>query len=189
MIIGDKIKRYREENNLTQEELAKELNITQSHLSKLESGKKAAGRIILRRLIEATGYEEEYWTQRVLEITCSNCGKIARAEARRGNNHIKIKCTCGQKKELVIVTSTRIEMAYEVQEVRMNTETLSLDQVEDEDIINKRIAKLIDEGYSISKDLKKLSATTDLTYKDIKWRIKVLRKSGVIRSGSIRKGK
>lgn len=189
MIIGDKIKRYREENNLTQEELAKELNINQSHLSNLESGKKAAGRIILKRLIEATGYKEEYWIQRVLEITCSNCGKIARAEAVTGNNHIKIKCTCGQRKELLIVTSTKVEMAYEIQDMEKNAENSSLKQMEEEDIINQRIIRLVEAGYPMGEILKKVSASTDLTYKDIKWRITVLRKAGEIRNGTIRKGK
>lgn len=183
MMIGEKIIRYRTENNISQTEFAKKLEIDRTYLSKVENGKKTASRNLLNKLIKETGYGYKYWTQRFLEITCSKCGEIARKEVISGNNHIRIKCSCGVEKELVVVTSTKIEMIYEVQEVRMNLENLSLEKIEEDDIVSERIIKLFKAGYELREVLKKISDTTDLTYKDIKWKIKDLKRRGRIKRG------
>ena len=181
MMIGEKIVRYRTENNISQTELAKKLEIDRTYLSKVENGKKTASRNLLNKLIKETGYGYKYWTQRFLEITCSKCGEIARKEVRSGNNHIRIKCSCGAEKELVVVTSKKIEIAYEVQEVHMNLENLSLEKIEEDDIVNKRIIKLFKAGYEFKEVLKKITTSTNLTYEDVKWKIKDLKKRGSIK--------
>ena len=178
-MIGEKIKRYRLETDMTQCELAKILEIDRTYLSQVENGKKQASRNLINKLVELTGESHNYWTQRIIEITCSNCGEIARAEARLGNNHIKLNCKCGNKKELVIVASTKIEMAYEVKEVKMNLENLSLERIENEDITGRRIIRLIKAGNSDFEIQKKIAATTGLSYEDIKWKIKELKGLGV----------
>jgi len=49
-IIGKRIKKIRQENDLTQAELAEKCNLDVSYISRIESGKKSAGLISLVKL-------------------------------------------------------------------------------------------------------------------------------------------
>lgn len=52
IILGENIKNYRKKRNLTQDELAEKLDISQKHLSNIEVGKKFVTAPLLERISE-----------------------------------------------------------------------------------------------------------------------------------------
>ena len=59
-IIGKNLQRYREENKLTQEELAERVGISTSFCANLERGKKAMSIVVLRNLADALNISVDY---------------------------------------------------------------------------------------------------------------------------------
>ena len=62
MKFGEKIRRYRENNNLTQKDLGDQLHLTDDAIYKWEAGKSFPDVPMLRNLVELTGYDAETLT-------------------------------------------------------------------------------------------------------------------------------
>ena len=62
MKFGEKIRRYRENNNLTQKDLGDQLHLTDDAIYKWEAGKSFPDVPRLRNLVELTGYDAETLT-------------------------------------------------------------------------------------------------------------------------------
>lgn len=62
MKFGEKIRRYRENNNLTQKDLGDQLHLTDDAIYKWEAGKSFPDVTMLRKLVEITGYDAETLT-------------------------------------------------------------------------------------------------------------------------------
>lgn len=60
MMIGNNLRKYRIENNLTQEELAEQVGISTSFYANLERGKKGMSIFVFRRLADALGISSDY---------------------------------------------------------------------------------------------------------------------------------
>ena len=62
MKFGEKIRRYRENNNLTQKDLGDQLHLTDDAIYKWKAGKSFPDVPMLRNLVELTGYDAETLT-------------------------------------------------------------------------------------------------------------------------------
>jgi transcriptional regulator with XRE-family HTH domain len=58
-MVSDKIKKLRLELNLTQEQFAEKLNVSQEYISQIESGKKGIGLGILTKLSKV--FDKDFW--------------------------------------------------------------------------------------------------------------------------------
>lgn len=123
-MVKDKIRKYREKLNLTKTEFAKQLNVSTSFLSAVENGKKQASMKLINKLTEITNYDYEFWTEQVVEITCSRCKRQIDKGVRLGNNNLKLNCECGREIELVLIVSTKIEAAYEVKDMSLGVDSI-----------------------------------------------------------------
>ena len=61
MNFSDKIKEYRNENSLTQNELAKKLDISRTQLAMIETDKRPATRALISKLVEISGRSLKSW--------------------------------------------------------------------------------------------------------------------------------
>lgn len=61
MNFSDKIKEYRNENSLTQNELAKKLDISRTQLAMIETDKRPATRALINKLVEISGRSLKSW--------------------------------------------------------------------------------------------------------------------------------
>lgn len=61
MILSEKIKNYRSEKNLTQNELADELDISRSQLAMIESNKRPISKQLRNKLAEISGKSLKWW--------------------------------------------------------------------------------------------------------------------------------
>lgn len=62
MKFGEKVRRYRENNKLTQKDLGEQLHLTDDAIYKWEAGKSYPDVPMLRKLVELTGYDAETLT-------------------------------------------------------------------------------------------------------------------------------
>lgn len=61
MNFADKIKEFRNENSLTQNELAEKLDISRTQLAMIETGKRPVTKAVINKLVEISGRSLKSW--------------------------------------------------------------------------------------------------------------------------------
>lgn len=59
-MLGDFLRKYREKNNLTQEEMASKIGTSQAYYSQIESGILSPGFTMVKRIAKALDIEESF---------------------------------------------------------------------------------------------------------------------------------
>lgn len=71
-MLGDKVKELRKQNNITQQELAKAINLSQSTIGMMEKGKQGASRKTLLKLADFFGVTVDFLLSETEEQTDKN---------------------------------------------------------------------------------------------------------------------
>jgi transcriptional regulator with XRE-family HTH domain len=97
MAIGFKIKELREKKNLTQEELAADLETSQSYISKIENGTlEKIDFLFMHKVCEYFGVDFNYFMEAAVQnnvhennkgVVVGNCGNIKIVNEKKGNKN------------------------------------------------------------------------------------------------------